>query len=332
MSTKLALLIGINYINTPANLLHGCINDIVNMKNMLVSSYNYTSANITMLYDDSANGLQKPLSANLPTRDNMLANLQRIVDASSKCSEIWIHYSGHGTQIRDLNGDEPDGLDEVIVPMDYSVKGFITDDAIFNILKNSKCKTVLIFDSCRSATVCDLEWIFTTNNNMVIRKQNNKKNIANPNVFMFSGCKDNQYSIDAYDPTNDTYSGAMTTAFLKCLQNKKYTCSIIQLYIDICIYLLKNKYSQHPCLSSSGPTPVYSFLKLNPINKSPTMENIINNNIVAVKMVDSLPIYPLPIYPLPIDPLSIDPLTIPPPETYKFNSVSKRKPGKMHLF
>ncbi len=301
MSTKLALLIGINYITTPAIILHGCINDIVNMKNMLVSSYNYDSSNITMLYDDSANGLQTPLSANLPTRDNMLANLQKIVDASSKCSEIWIHYSGHGTQIRDINRDEPDKLDEVIVPMDYSVKGVISDDAIFNILKNSKCKTVLIFDSCRSATVCDLEWIFTNENNRVIRRQNNKKYITNPNVFMFSGCKDNQFSIDAYDPTNNTYSGAMTTAFLKCLQNKNYTCSIIQLYIDICIYLFLNKYSQQPCLSSSGPTPVYAFLKPDSANTIvshvlkpvlPFVKPLTLNSPAPLKTMINIPINP----------------------------------------
>ena len=31
---------------------------------------------------------------------------------------VVFHYSGHGSQMTDLEGDEPDGLDETIVPYD----------------------------------------------------------------------------------------------------------------------------------------------------------------------------------------------------------------------
>lgn len=36
--------------------------------------------------------------------------------------------SGHGAQIRDIDGDEIDGLDEVIYPVDYETAGHIVDD------------------------------------------------------------------------------------------------------------------------------------------------------------------------------------------------------------
>ena len=36
--------------------------------------------------------------------------------------------SGHGGQTKDLDGDEADGFDEVIYPVDYNQAGHIVDD------------------------------------------------------------------------------------------------------------------------------------------------------------------------------------------------------------
>lgn len=36
--------------------------------------------------------------------------------------------SGHGGQVKDRNGDEKDGYDEVIFPLDYQRAGYIVDD------------------------------------------------------------------------------------------------------------------------------------------------------------------------------------------------------------
>ena len=149
--SKKALLIGINYLDSPGNILNGCINDVINMRNMLIDAYGYDSTNITVLREDTVNK---------PTRTNIINNLTSIIAQSSKLTEIWIHYSGHGSQINDANRDETDNLDEIIVPLDYAENGVITDDIIFNIIKNSKCPTILIFDSCNSGTICDLMWNF----------------------------------------------------------------------------------------------------------------------------------------------------------------------------
>lgn len=39
--------------------------------------------------------------------------------------------SGHGGQIKDKDGDEMDGYDEVIFPVDYQTAGCIVDDVRF---------------------------------------------------------------------------------------------------------------------------------------------------------------------------------------------------------
>jgi hypothetical protein len=39
-----------------------------------------------------------------------------------------LHSSGHGGQTKDLDGDEDDGFDEVIYPLDFKTAGHIVDD------------------------------------------------------------------------------------------------------------------------------------------------------------------------------------------------------------
>lgn len=44
-------------------------------------------------------------------------------------------FSGHGHHVKDINGDEDDGLDEALIPADYNKKkknaSMIIDDVIF---------------------------------------------------------------------------------------------------------------------------------------------------------------------------------------------------------
>ena len=90
---KKALLIGINYKSIPSISLNGCIDDTINMRNMLIDAYGYDNSNIVMLRDDNPN-LFIP-----PTKNNIMQQLQRLALQSSNLEEIWIHYSGHGSQI-----------------------------------------------------------------------------------------------------------------------------------------------------------------------------------------------------------------------------------------
>jgi len=47
---------------------------------------------------------------------------------------LFFHYSGHGGQTRDLDGDEVDGWDEVIYPLDFQKCGHIVDDEMHAIM------------------------------------------------------------------------------------------------------------------------------------------------------------------------------------------------------
>lgn len=251
---KRALLIGCNYTSIPNVRLNGCINDIINVRNMLIDAYGYSSSNITILRDDTKN------SAILPTAKNIMDNLYDVIANSAKYEELWIHYSGHGSHIQDRNNDEADGYDEVIVPLDFREVGVITDDLIFSIIKNSKCKTMLFFDSCNSGSVCDLQWSFETKNGLFIKTMNPNHVIPNPNVFMISGCRDTQSSNDIYSIDNAEACGAFTNALITCLRNTDHNIGLINLYENICNLLKTQGFvNQSPVLSCSVESPTYTF-------------------------------------------------------------------------
>jgi hypothetical protein len=249
--SKKALLIGINYFDSPQNTLNGCINDVVNIRNLLIDAYGYESNNIVVLREDTAKK---------PTRVNILDGLTSIIAQSAKLQEIWIHYSGHGSQIRDTSRDEIDNLDEIIVPVDYAQNGIITDDMIFNIVKNSKCPTFLVFDSCNSGTVCDLMWNFNAvSPTQVGAIQTNNNIVGNPNIFCFSGCKDTQTSADIFNPGARQSCGALTNAIAECLRFNRHNVDVKKLYLDVVAYIMQQGLSQIPQMSSSTKWPNYKM-------------------------------------------------------------------------
>jgi hypothetical protein len=72
---------------------------------------------------------------------------------------------------------------------------------------------------------------------------------------MYSGCKDTQTSSDAFNRDTAQFSGAFTSAFISCLIKRQYTCSFLELYKDIFLYLQDRGYEQKPIFSSSLENP-----------------------------------------------------------------------------
>ena len=54
----------------------------------------------------------------MPTRAAIAAAFETLIDRTTPGDFIYVHLSGHGTQVRDVSGDEADGLDEVFLPAD----------------------------------------------------------------------------------------------------------------------------------------------------------------------------------------------------------------------
>jgi hypothetical protein len=96
------------------------------------------------------------LSDKRAMKQAILDGLKGLIAKSGAGDALVFHYSGHGSQVRDTEGDElADGLDEIICPWDFDWDGtFIKDDDFAGIFGELKKGTSLevILDSCHSGT------------------------------------------------------------------------------------------------------------------------------------------------------------------------------------
>lgn len=234
--SKKSLLIGINYTHT-SHELRGCHNDIESVNTYLKK----------IGFDEPVLLLDRP-GCIYPTRNNILSEMRKFISTSKEGDLLYIHYSGHGSYTRDQNGDERDGKDELICPLD----GFITDDDLFRILVKGLPQGVklrVVFDCCHSGSALDLCCRYLCGNKIIKESENSQ---VDKDVIMFSGCRDTQTSADAY--IDGDYSGALTWAFVKTLEyGKEYFQDMNwkDLLFKTRFKLKKGKYSQVPQLSTT---------------------------------------------------------------------------------
>lgn len=177
---KSAFLVGIGNYNTAKTgfgVLHGN-NDVALLEGKLRGK----GFEISKLVDSQA------------TKSNIISSLQELLQKTSAGDIVYIHFSGHGQLINDMNNDEQAEYDQSFVCYDayYSSKyrthlgnylgqNHLIDDELFPYLNNIKRKVgskgavFVVFDSCYSAgsdrgqaevddvyEECDIDWIDTT--------------------------------------------------------------------------------------------------------------------------------------------------------------------------
>ena len=168
-----ALFIGINYYGQKGEL-RGCINDVHNIKNFLSKTYRIDE--VLVLTDDQTSNPDK-----LPTRKNILAAFRWLRNGAKSGDSLIMHYSGHGGSVKDTDGDEEDGMDETLVPLDYQRSGQIVDDEIHDVLVRGLPKGVrltAIMDCCHSESMLDLPYIYTINGDLQIVETSKNEGIC----------------------------------------------------------------------------------------------------------------------------------------------------------
>jgi len=260
---KKALLIGNNYTGQSVKLT-GCINDVNNVSNLLKTNCGFNSTNI--LIDAS--------------KEAMISGIKWLVSNNKPGDVLIFYYSGHGSMVKDTNGDEKNGYDEVLVPCDYVKNGIITDDWLYENLASKVSGGVTLWgftDCCHSGTMCDLKYNLVPN--CVVRtgvqgKPYNTKNWTDVfnisleskmslvgNVTFISGCTDLQVSYEYGS------QGAFTRCFLSFLEQfPKFinnTVKITEVLKYIHCNLKINGYAvQTPQLSSSRAISFDTFFNL----------------------------------------------------------------------
>jgi hypothetical protein len=139
MGRKRAVLVGINYTGTKAEL-KGCHNDVARMRRCLVDRFGFDDAGIRVLDDADP-------AAPQPTGANIRRELARLVADARPGDSLFFHYSGHGTRLPAETGQDDDtGYDECIVPSDMNL---ITGP----IRIMPSCCVLFCFVSCAVASV-----------------------------------------------------------------------------------------------------------------------------------------------------------------------------------
>lgn len=180
-----ALLVGINKYNKSHLNLNGCINDLWDFYILLNGVYGIKENDIYTLTDEMA------------TFENISKCIYKVLRLANKNETVIIYYSGHGTQVPDLDGDELDGLDEVLCPHDFNWKKTFTDDILSSlIITNAKenSNIYLVFDCCHSGTLIrDIEG--SPENDLIIQGR-----IESESTILLPPINNKQYKREKYIP------------------------------------------------------------------------------------------------------------------------------------
>lgn len=146
-----ALLVGVGKYVTPGIDLPGIDLDLERMRDTL-KLMGFEDRQIHTLQDDAA------------TSTNVIAEFESWLKQGVQLNDrVVFYFSGHGSNVPDLNGDEEDGVDEVLVTHDMkltrvkgraSLTGVIVDDKLGELLGAIPSKNIwVVVDACHSGTV-----------------------------------------------------------------------------------------------------------------------------------------------------------------------------------
>lgn len=155
---RLALIVGVGqYRNPNIPNLPGPPQDAMRIYKLLTgpNGYGFPKQNVCVLLDAEAT------TANF----NHFFG-KALIDRARADDEVVIYYAGHGSQTKDKNGDEQDGMDETFVFHDArneGVKDFPDDgfDSLLTTLYKKTRHITVILDSCNSGTAVrgDLDYL-----------------------------------------------------------------------------------------------------------------------------------------------------------------------------
>jgi len=256
---KRSLHIGINDYPGVGSDLSGCVNDATDWQEAL---FERGFKDQHVMVDSKA------------TKANMVAAIKEMVNKTEASDIGVITYSGHGTWVPDVDGDEADGRDEALCPWDIGTTGeVITDDELYEIFsqRHYSARIIFISDSCHSGTVSrssvavpgvqDDPWKFQRMRFLApefhlakeliplakrVEQVRTTSKIRAASV-LFSGCADHEYSYDAW--FNQRPNGAMTYVALHTLKSLPPEATYWDWYKAIRSYLPHVYYPQTPQLS-----------------------------------------------------------------------------------
>lgn len=253
--TRHALLIGIGQYPDGSGWtrIHGD-SDIPLIQHKLLQS-GFEGKNIHILVNSEA------------TFNAIVAGLTDLAANAQEGDVVYIHFSGHGQQITDLNGDEDDGFDEAWIPYDamkeyeqgvYEGEKHLIDDylnQLFSEIRKSIGKSgrlIIVADACHSGSGSrgyndeEEECLYHrgTNDKFKLPKGSVQPTYTpGPIDWLFiSACKDYQINFE-YRDSDGSYYGALSYVISKDesdLTKSKYESILLHWESDVKVHMKKH--------------------------------------------------------------------------------------------
>ena len=250
------------------------MNDVLLMSKTLREQYGFTGDScVKLLTDERANtaGIRK--------------GLEWLTGDASPGDSLVFHFSGHGSQVRDIDGDElSDNLDEIICPYDMDWNDPFTDDDLAEVCGKvpKGALFTIILDCCHSGTglrnflrpdlpirykflPAPVEVRHRSETRIESRGIDRSVTMAGPdkglpvrrfgvnvtktNAVLIAGCRSDQTSADAW--IDGDYHGALTYYLWRSLRSSKWKTTYRKLITATGAALADHNYDQVPQLE--GP-------------------------------------------------------------------------------
>lgn len=284
-----ALVVGINVYENPNNNLNGCVPDAMDVAETL-KGLGFPPTRIKLLLNEQA------------TTEGILKGLDWLVKDAAENDVLIFYFSGHGSQIADLNNDEEDRVDEILVPHDINFRDgkYITDDMLFEKFTTKVPKSVrtdVVLDCCFSGSATRSIGRFSlsngikqrylpppvdhqfrlnsmipalTNRNMLGDKTVNgpEEQIGQNNVLL-SACQPDQLAYEAVFGSNNEIRGAHTFYLCNILRAHNGDISRMNLYSELRAAVANDGFPQIPNLEvpSIEMLEIFPFRKLSEIDR-----------------------------------------------------------------
>ncbi|XP_030539125.1 metacaspase-1-like isoform X2 [Rhodamnia argentea] len=215
---KRAVLCGVSYKKRKYEL-KGTVNDVKHMKELLLRTFGFLEENILVLTEEEKDEHRRP------TRKNILDAFQWLIRDCRPGYSLVFFFSGHGLRHPESDGDELDGFDESICPVDFTTEGTILDNDINSAIVRPLPKGVTLHalvDSCHSGTVLDLPYVYDIKKGRWLDNRPPSGAYKGTNgglAICLSACADEELAADT-SALHGKMSGAMTSSFIQAVWEK----------------------------------------------------------------------------------------------------------------
>jgi len=237
------------------------------------------------------------LSNSRAVKKSIIQALNNLYKLSGKGDYLYIHFSCHGQQMADNDGDEADGLDEALIPFDapmrytkgkYEGENHIRDDEFREHLESLRAKVgptgniTVVLDACHSGTGTRIEdeeeyirgtsYIFAPEGFVAKRGLASNRFLSHKTgknlspLTVFTACQDSEENREYLEMNTGKRYGSLSYALCKTLSRSlKKSISPSQFYLmlkkEMEVMLKNKKGTQTPYFETTNNEMIFRLGK-----------------------------------------------------------------------